>query len=658
MRRILGALLCLALWSSTALAKGLVIVTSASTATANAGIGARRELEYVVNILNNQGASFDAIEETQIAPSIGTQLLRRGRLYRPAFGDTVSYNPIIHVGFRAAEFSSPYGNAGSAYRPDSLLLKVQNYPSVTHLFIGNANDGESFFTSSRCSSGVGRYSLYSSNSHMDSSMVTYVVGNPAIRWVQTNGGATCVVNATRDTRGFRPMWGMRSSAHSGTMTTNSASDWAVYDNSFDGTYPTDPDTVSFWLILNHAAGSDNPLKSGTQAAAVPMGLIQPANHYGATNGEITPFVAALAWADSASGGGLYGTGENRRLPRCFSVHIDDGWKRGNPKNGLVGGMAIADSSFFIASIDSLAALNEKMVLGVEIDSVVWKAGYDDRWWGRMGSNLHYTPHCHSGTTTQTGQIQDIQVTAGPYWRMQDLWGFGRTRVIFGDGTGLGQDSSFYSLHKRAFGLMDSLFSRRCVDHFAMPPFDDWSPNTSTSPTFNPMPNGFDSVAAAFYAAGGRGIRANAGSNTSRVSMRIGTYGYFDGPIDYAITLVGPDGVDRRGQRSRILACPTYPQNGSSVSFSRYSTGQGIRAFNSIFLGRFVLANTGSDFTDNQKVEAAILTIHAGDLCSDKYGRATRPGFYSIKYPVMAMRAINAVARRPIVRCVYPEELQP
>lgn len=42
----------------------------------------------------------------------------------------------------------------------------------------------------------------------------------------------------------------------------------------------------------------------------------------------------------------------------------------------------------------------------------------------------------------------------------------------------------------------------------------------------------------------------------------------------------------------------------------------------------------------------------------KYGRPTRPGFYCIKYPVMASRAANAVARWKAIRWVYPEELCP
>lgn len=656
MRRLLGAALALALYASGAHATALVIFPT-PTGSSNADRGMRIQEDYVTNILNRTGASFVAIRDNQIQPSVGTSMLRRGKWTAVAGGDTTTtYSPVIHVSFRAGSYT------GKSYRPDSLTLAgtaaEPTYNRVVQLFIGNHNEGGSFTQSNICSTGVLATAQYSG--HEDSTRVTYIVGNPGTRWVQTNGGGAVPVHGTRHPRGFRPVWGIRSSAHTGTMTTNSASDFAAYDDTFDGTYPTDPDTVSLWVVLNNEVGTSTAINRGGDAAK-PMVFVQPVSHYATTGGEMTPYVAAFALADSLAGGCLYCPNSRKVLPKKFAFHIDDGWKRGNPRNGAVGGLAIDDTTFLKASIDSLASLGERIVLGVEIESVLvaQKQNYDMRWWARAGGLLKFTPHCHEGTTTQNDNADVKQNSAGPYWRMQDIWGTRLNRIAWGGGTGLGQDSSFYALHKRSWFLMDSIFTKSRVDHVAMPPGDDWSPSTpgSVGPTW-PLPMGLDSLFSFYEAAGGHGIRMNAATTTSHASRRIGSYGYYDHAADYAVSLTADGIADLTGQRGRVVACPTYPQVGSSVSYSRLSTGQGIRGLNSLFLGRFLLGLSGTSTTDNEQGEAAVITIHVGDLNSDRYGRATRPGWYCLKYPVMAMRAINAVARNTMVQCVYPEGLIP
>lgn len=655
MRRLLGVLLALALFASGAHATALVIVPT-PTGSSNADKGMRVQEDYVINILSRCGADYVAIRDNQITNGLALGNLRRGRFAAPGTTDTVTYNPVIHLAHRVGSYS------GKGYRPDSLTLRV-NYPSATHLFIGNHGEGGSFTTTSganACSTGVQATLSYSGPE--DSTRVTYVVGNPGVRWVQTNGGGAVPASSTRDSRGFRPVWGVRSSAHTGTMTTGSAADCGAYDDSFDGTYPTDPDTVSLWVVLNHENGTSTPIQRGTQAAAVPMVFVQPIGQYAHSGGEMSPYVAAFALADSLSGGGLFGSRADRVLPKRFSIHIDDGWKRGNPRAGAVGGVAIDDTATFLASVDSLAALGEKMVLGVEIESVLvaQKTNYDMRWWARVPT-LKFTPHCHEGTTTQADNSDVKQTNVGPYWRMQDLWGTRLNRVAWGGGTGLGQDSSFYALHKRSWFLMDSIFTRSRVDHVAMPPGDDWSPTGSASVVGVspwPLPMGLDSLFSFYEAAGGHGIRANSLATTSHVSRRIGSYGYLDSPHDYAVSLTADGLTDITGQRGRVITCMAYPQVGSSVSHSRLAGGQGMRGFSSLFVHRSLMALTGTSTTEAEDGAASVLAIHVGDLNGDAYKRPTRPGYYTLKYPVMAMRAINAVARRTIVQCVYPEELVP
>lgn len=642
MRRLLGALLALALVTSGAHAKGLVIVWE--TGSTNPARGYKVQEGLVGDALRELNGSYDAVRSSQFAAGATIQNLRRGKFFNGV--DTATYNPIVHVGYYQ----------GLSTSLDSLLC-VRNYCSVVHLLIGNMGaDNGTWANAAACTVGV----TGSGGSSTDSTWVTYRVGSPGTRWVQENSGGPVPVT-TRSTAGFRPIWGMRSSAHTGTMNTGVAYDFATYDDSFDGTYPTNPDTVCMWAVLNvDATGA--PIQFSGQAAAKPFVCVQPTYKYGFAAGEMTPYVAGLLLADSLSGGGLFPSAS--RKSALVSVHIDDGWKRGDSRNGgtVYGGIDIADTTLLKASIDSLRVLAEKFVVGVEIDSVSLKAGYDDRWWSVSNApTAHFTPHCHAGTTNSTGQFQEVQVSAGPYWRMQDLWGTNnRVRIAWGGGTGLGRDSSFAALHKRAFFLMDSIFTPSRVDHVAMPPGDDWSPTyNATAGVGNwPIPMTLDSLIFAWDFAGGRGIRNNSASNTALVSQRRGNYGYATGTMDYTVALTATGANDHRGYRGRFVSCPSYPTSASSLSYSRLTAGKGIRAFNSMLNGHITMIPDPSSTTNDQYAKAQIIAIHVSDLGGDKYGRPTRPGFYCIKYPVMASRAANAVARWTAIRWVYPEELCP
>lgn len=735
MRRLLGALLALALVTSGAHAKGLVIVWE-STST-NPARGFKFQEGFVGDILRERGGDFDAMRSSQFKPGVTTQNLRRGKVFNGV--DTTTYNPIVHVGYYQ----------GLSTSLDSLIC-VRNYCSVAHLFIGNIYaDNGAFANAAACTVGV----TGAATSTDDSSYVTYVVGNPGIRWVQENSGAQCAVTGTRPTNGWRPLWGVRTSTRAKAVTTASAADWLTYDDTFDGTYPTNPDTVCFWSILN-VDPTGTPIQASGQAAAVPMTFVMPTYKYG-NGGELTPYLAGLLRADSLSGGALFP--EAKRKPALLSIHIDDGWKRGDSRNGgtVYGGIEVRDTTYLKASIDSLAALNEKFVLGVEIDSLTscwldtttvvdscytiggsstvlhtkrailgatgalspyfyptlagkkcslvdgngnfttvvsvgadstltlntavnvalssslhtlfWdstKVGnamlYDGRWWARAPL-VHYTPHCHAGTTTAKGQFQQLQTNAGPYWRMMDIWGTNqRVRTAWGGGTGLGRDSTFSILARRAFALLDSTFGAGKTDHVAMPPGDDWTPtyNASTGVGNWPLPMTLDSLLFAWDFAGGRGIRNNSATNTGLVSQRLGNYGMYTGTMDYSIALTATGASDHRGYRGRFVSCPSYPTSASSLSYSRLSAGKGIRAFNSVLGGHISLLPDPSSTTSDQFAKAQIIAIHVSDLGGDKYGRATRPGFYCIKYPVMASRAANAVARWTAIRWVYPEELCP
>jgi hypothetical protein len=732
MRRLIGALLCLALWTSTAHAKALVIVHESAAGT-NAQRAVPIQEGLVLDLLRETGGYYDAVRSGQFAAGVTVQNLRRGKYFNGI--DTVTYNPIIHVGYVCARSTSF----------DSLTMS-RNFPMVSHVFIGNHGaDNGAWANSSACSVGVSA----AAGSSNDSAYVTYRVGDPGKRWVQENSGGPCPVTSTRLTNGWRPIWGMSTTARAFGFS-------GAPDDPLSGAYSTNPDSVCLWSILNVAIETGSPLRIASSAPAVPMVFAMPTYKYAFTAGEMSVYAAALALADSLSGGGLY-PNATRKLAK-IAIHIDDGWKRGDSRNGgtVYGGIEVRDTTLFKASIDSLAALGVPLTLGVEIDSLtscwldtttvvdscytvgssttlhtkrVIKSGggndpysgyfyptlvgkkcsivdgngnyttvvsvgvdstltlntavnitmnstvhtlfwdstavgnamlYDGRWWARA-PQVHYTPHCHSGTTTVKGQFQQGQSAAGPYWRMMDIWGTNsRVRTAWGGGTGLGRDSTFSILAKRAFWLLDSTFGAGKVDHVAMPPGDDWTPtyNSSTGVGNWPIPMTLDSLIFAWDFAGGRGIRNNSASNASLVSIRLGSYGMYTGTMDYTVGLTATGATDRRGARGRFVSCPSYPTTASLSSYSRLAAGKGIRAFNSALNGHTWMVPGGSSSTSDEYAKAQVLAIHCSDLGGNPSGSPTRPGYYCIKYPVMASKAINALARQDVIRFVYPEELCP
>lgn len=683
MKRVLAALLAAALWTSTAHARALVIIPQVANAS-NTDRATPIQEDYVTSILTNLGASFDVIRGAQVPAGAGTQNLRRGKWFNGR--DTTTYDCLIIPNF----WRGGYTFTGS-WRPDSLTL-TSMYPSVPVLFIGSHNEGSPFFTATGanpCSLGVGTTASYSGPE--DSSLVTYVVGNPGIRFVQTNGGGHSAVLGTRSTRGWRPIWGVKTSA---AVLGNGRNN--VYDDSFDGTYPTDPDTVAFWEILNR--GSDGTaIKAGTQAAAAPLLCLHPMQNYSTFGGDMAPYAAAFALLDSITGGALFAsTSANPKLPIKLALHIDDGWKRGTGRmgGGAYGGIDVADTTTFLASLDSLANLRAytsastysgvPYVVGVELDSLNvvgiaanqggdkadgGTANNDVRWWRRLPT-ARFTPHCHEGTTTSTRTFGTNVGT--PYVLMQDLWGTTRTRQVFTPGKST--DTSFYALHKRAFFLMDSTFGKGRVDHLAMPPGDDWSPSGNSYTSGLQM----DSVVTFYALAGGTAIRTNPGTSTGSVSIN-----HASNPLGYSpenrrwpiyrnlrpdlTTYNDANGVpivfpDRRGEIVSIIACPGYQTTGDSLSYSRISVAQhSINGLNSMLLGRW--NNQPQDATKANNtlsfgIKCAFLVIHCSDLQSKSNGDLTRPGLYQFKYPIMEANAVNILSLRPVIQWVYPEQLPP
>lgn len=697
MKRILAALAALCLFASGVSAKGLVIVANTSGNNANFVNGLRPLENTVISTLRGLGANFDVIRGEQLAgnPAFNAQVdsyLRHGKVWTNGMGAVTSsgdsmvttYNPIIHVGFSTSDANlTTTGTSNSRYKPDSLTLKAY-YPTVTHLFIANPNHTANVMNTvaGRCSTGLVSSTAsvdYASNTHRDSTMNAYEVGNPSRTWKSRVG---FLVNATRTPKGWRPILGSittrRNEAGAGT-------------NNYDFpdpicatcAYSTNPDTVGgLWSILNTDA-TGAPIGGD----AKPMFFASLTHISNASDFDPGTLLTALALADSASNGGLFSA--SAKLPALLGIHIDDGWKRGDSNGGSGGGgIAWTDTTAFKATVDSLAALAVPFVVGVEVDSLTDYKGYDDRWWSRAPM-AHFTPHCHSGVGSPgTGFLPKTQNVGSKFLNIIDQWGIVRTRYAFGSVDSMlaygmqdyvndvADSASSYWLAKRAFALLDSTFGNARVDHLVMPPGDDWTNSQAkhTSLSGNPV----DSCLAAAALAGATGVRSNAFSTFSAVVQsrsESNHYGYYINQQPWTVRASGAPSwvpVSVYGTPCNVLSCFGYPNTTADAqkvvasvrSWSRNilgTTGNYRSTLRGLFGGPFDESVWTGSATMGQNIRASIHALHVGDLGSRQPaagGELTRPGFYNLKYLVNSVKMANAHARQPLVMFAYPDEMQP
>lgn len=673
--------LCALLVAGAAHARALVILPPTQANSANFGTGANVLEKVVLGTLATTGADYDVVRGSTLQSKASfnapvSAYLRHGVWWPNGMGAVTSagdsikrtYDLVIHVGV-------VQGAVYSGYRPDSLTL-VAYYPTVTQLFIGNHNvSGNGPFTpSTSCSTGVvGNQKGYAA--HMDSTLNAYAVGDAGKTWKTTVQFIAQGSAGSRWSRGFRPIIGSVSTRIDG-----------VLNNNFDYpdplcttcAYSSDPDSVALWEVTNRVAGGlpigGNAKSSIFTCLAAGFRIYTP---------DMGLLMAALARADSASGGGLWGS--DAKLPVRTWFHIDDGWKRSASDVGQVGGIPWADTTTLIASIDSLASLRVPFVVGVDLDSLADKSGYDDRWWRRAAPYVRYTPHNHAGVDGGPTRAQNIpngsQNAGNQFMRPFDVWGKQRTRVLWGSvdsllAYGIGDyvrdvadTGSVYWLNKRAWWLADSAFGRSNVDRFVMPPGDDWTNKSMTRLSSDSL----DAVLAVGYLTGARGFRQNVGSSGGSYLHRGGSseFGYDPQTRGYTVR-------DRRapawvpatvfGNKCGIQGISHYYDTGSVSSWSRCeAVGQARADVHMVGLlasGYGGLALSGGTYSASETQRTIGWACHVGDFITPSgytnagNGVVNRPAFYHFKYFVNKMRVVNALAGREVLKVVYPDEVQP
>ena len=614
LKQLLVYALCIGIATPADAARVLVLVDPSASAHTKA----------VVSILSQINPGGFVVKHS-CAPEINTERLRTGVFPEESFG------AVIITGMGNSDCDGDIQDART-YVSDSLTLSARS-PTVPHLWLGNQG---AFVRDSYDSLGV---------SGIDN---TTTAGGMAIRIPESG-----VVFSTNMTEGAEmtaseiPPGGVRK------FLSRTLNRRGYYNAAATAMPCVDCDSAN---IISANATIDTVLiwskRNAHVAGAKPIIGCIPSDFAGGDT-EYAPEIVMMAMAilDSASGGAVFGT-----HPRTIDWGLQIRGGASRMTHASSGGFPPQDTATVYASIDSIASLNFPFVLAANPCSLQAYAR-DMRVWARA-QRIHYTPYITNGvidTAAAGNQVASYNVPADPFGRY-------RLRAAYGDGTWANKDTSLAALLGRAKAKMDSAYGASRVDRVLCAPWDDWSPKNTPS-------MGLDSLWGGFRSAGFVGVVANQRSRFSNPTAQGGganPTGWWP-QQRWEVTALINSG------RFKVLATPGWMDSGSarfdngagSTGLYPYPTFDRYEMFwRGLLMGATMPQRGSSQYhrklADSTDGRVSIYTIHVGDLGKGVHtsGRATRPGWWQVKYLVNATRTINKFAGRELVRIRYPEEINP
>jgi len=362
--------------------------------------------------------------------------------------------------------------------------------------------------------------------------------------------------------------------------------------------------------------------------------------------------------------------------------------------GSAQGIFPPDTSAFYAILDSLDALGIPITFAVNVDS----ADSYDRDIIKLKSvkNAHFTPQIWNG-------VADTAVAGGQdaKYRPVDVFGRWRPRTAVGDLSGLGADSSMAALLKSSLRMTDSIFGKNRVSRIAVAPDDDWSPENLRIPASGFANTSVDSIVLAIQAAGFHGVVANgqdpdarytklsSGPSANNPRGALWTQGFYTGGGIKDFKVLTHSGFSVMGGRAQRAAFADSVNNrptnvadfwftdlsrlwaGALLDFdyaydtwaydTGISAGDTIRSYDGIQLNRNDRVQAQAP-TMRPVVKASVFRLSCGDLSGVPYGgpggAPAANGYWVLKSAANAMRIINRLAGRTVIRFAYPDEIEP
>lgn len=671
------AAVCLgvALLPFVAQAKVLVvsdITTAGSYTGANTDIRLAnvRMLAAVQRILTDYGASYRVLSPTVAK----TEFCRTGvvtHLFGTAGAYTESFDAVIHVGFNGTG-----GSTFTGYRPDSLTLTAAA-PTVPQLMLlddilpndGNVSTFDNAAGDSTWVASTGYQVSGGGSGNHEGEGCVYDANTGVFRWFDIIFGGTVLKKSGSPTGGMRVLLAAGANA-------------VMTNLELTGNMPTFPeslstantDTMKVWEKLNsHKFGASRivfatcgaALNADSANAAIPSTLF---NTYSAQGINWPVLLYSIGHLDSLASGNVLGG--NKTLKWGAVIHsVGNTSDRRHP-----GGLFRADTSIAAASGDSTRRLGIKVVLAASPESLRVNEG--PAIWKNFGS-VRWTPFVRFGLDTLALPADG----SASYLRPVDVFGRYRNRIILGDLSATGKDSSLWALLKGARDTLAKITGGE-ISGTIVPPDDDWSPYQMRA---HQNANQLDSIQTTLALLGFSHILTNT-QNRDRdpAYLRTNPKGWLDGQKRHSmggrgsLSIIGYTVNPGRGSQ--------YAGNGDALSFG-FSPGDslppiagGVRSIavdieNSFWNGFF---GPSRDYTfwpyDNVAINAAPLGVPGNYLYpnnkasviylpAQSFGgqSSTTPnrwGYFVLKHLQMASKAINGGAWRTIISNAFPEEIEP
>ena len=643
-------------------------------------IASQAQVDVVTGILHQfalqQGIPDDSLYVVVPASRVTPYQYRFGRFCRAVgSADSFSVDAVIHPNFWKVPNTAQYGGT---YRPHA-MTRADSLPYVPQLLLlntgiwasYNAISVVSYVDASTCSLGVKNVATDGIISDGESPSGThegersqYQIGHPEI-WFNTDYSGFAVRNTADPAGGLSVLIGTAGNANF-----FHGESWGVITNADSCGRSATGDSMAVWTRRNsHASGArelvcaiafspNYGLQSGDEAEKI-RDFIRL---------SVPNIMFGLAHLDSITGRKVFGSG-------TIDVALAVTHWMSQSERRYPGGYFRADSTNVYDSLDSLAALGEKITFAVNTDSLIYSP-YDE---SSDLRELLAVPRAKFAPMILTGALFDTTKVSGGtagtrvanYSRPIDPFGRYRRRSLsygpWPPTTGAA-DSSSSTLFRGALDLTRTYFGADRTCAVLWPAGEDWSPiNYEKS----------DSVLIAARLAGVKGIVFNPTDRTiSSAFPGSNPRGWYN----EARTVHGVKLIPRI-QGNTIAtkwlldiadADSSFPASTATAQSFPLFISQ--RAWMATLGPRYDLSfSTPRDPTDNGTVDGLgywgvggrgrILAVSAQELSgptTPEYamqpGGPYRSGWVGIKHFVHAARVVNRLAGRSLIRFVWLDEL--
>lgn len=642
------------------------LTNDAASSAGNVNIQLQRNLKMLTDVLDAGGVDYFVMPGRQAK----IEQLRRGVIARGSQVDTVV--GVIHASF----FGYVSSNAQVQYRGDSLMRIETNSTvsgvDVPHLFladnvqplsnVGNArylaDDGGP--AAARCTTGV-----VGDKTAPAQGQGLFWYGDKTRRFLNTPYTSGWVMNATAPAGGIRPILGMSASGRS----------IAWFDAAAENRNATWPDsmpfveasdTLSVWERLWNVATipTAKPMVfcdwagAGASSDSTGGGLELPS-----CEGNLQVLLVGLARFDSLCGGIF-------KRPVDGAIVVKSALSRGLRRWNR--GIAPSDTAVFYGSLDSLKAWGVPVTFYANTDSASTYAR--DVIKLKEVGRARFSPQVWDGVADTTKGQTWVARSSTNLGLPRDIFGVNTNRAAYGDGSGVGADSSVWAQLVSAKAKCDSVFGVGRGSNSLWPPLDDWTPKLVT---YTKGVQKLDSVLWAMARAGFHALIVN-GRKPDRVA------GGFTRQRTYKTALDRESEVRILAHNGGMLCGGQYQQmafDDSATVPARVGNleREVARAMAGIFLTSytdydiFQYDDAGSSGFRNwsgirfepEDMFQATFPKHGSVVhlsCADLSGAASGParsGLWVIKslWQTSEITRLMAKGGRPLLRLTYPEDVE-